>query len=160
MKGQITTTMILYVVKFTIIGLLVFLVKGITPYIMVLHVDTHDVESKLFVHQVLATPQGLAYEKEGVTFMGILDTKKFAGFDQRFFSQNHIAAKLVLRNATDSLVTESFFQRERYELWSVLLDKRGPGGTKEYKSQHYVLYRLGEEVYPGKLMLSVVIPYG
>lgn len=160
MKGQITTTMVLYVVKFTIISFVIFLLKGIVPYIMVLHVDTHDAESKIFVHQLLTAPQGLVYEKGGYISLGMIDPRKMTGLDQRFSYNKHLTAKIVLRNATDSLVKEDFFQKERYELWSVLLGKRGPGGTEEYTSQHYVLYRLGEEVYPGKITVSVVIPHG
>ena len=160
MKGQITTTMVLYVVKFTIISLVIFLLKGVVPYIMVLHVDTHDVESKLFVHQLLTTPQGLAYENEGYISLGVIDPGKITGLPQRLSYGKHLAAKLVLRNATDSLVKEGFFQKERYELWSVFLGKRGPGGTEEHKSQHYVLYQSGGEMHPGRLTVSVVMPHG
>ncbi|MBI4441510.1 hypothetical protein HY639_05055 [Candidatus Woesearchaeota archaeon] len=160
MRGQITATMLLYTVKFGIVALVIFLLKGLAPYVMILHVDTHEVEARMFVQQLLVSPAGLVQDKEGYVHIGVIDPAKLNSLDNRMQFDKALAARVVLTNLTGGSIAEGFFQKEWYRLWSVLLGKRGAGGTVNYQLTNYVLFETGNGALPGRLTVDVVMPRG
>ncbi len=144
--------------KYGIAVLLVLLLRAITPYTMVMHVDTGEAERYLFMNQLLAS--SLVLEKDGYAHVGVLDPAKISTLDQRITYDHRLAAKIILSNATGTLNSEGFFQEEWYKLWSVLVGKRGPGGTVKEEKIYYVLYQEGEKLIPGTVKIDVVMPIG
>lgn len=160
MRGQITSTMLFSVVKYSFAVIIVLVLRAIIPYAMVLTVDTTAAEQNLFINQLMTTPQGLVLERYGYPNIGVIDPAKISTMQQRIVYGHKLAAKVILSNLTDTLKAEGSFQEDWYNLWMVLVGKKGPGGTFREQKTYYVLYPEGNSLVPGKLTIDVVMPHG
>ena len=158
MKGQITSTMLFYVLKFGILVLVIFMLKGLTPYLITVHVDTQEIEFTLFVNQLIT--KSIALEKNGYPHIGIIDVSKIDLLDNIISYDKKMSAKISLTNMTGSMIKKGYFQKDFFDVWSVLLGKRGSGGTAKQIKEYYVLYLEENKQTPGKLTIEMVKPNG
>ena len=158
-KGQLLLTMVLKIINLLLVVFVISILKGLIPFIFLVQANTGSIEADLFAHQLINAPRGFALTEAGKPLIGIIDVTKTEGLDQRL-AYDKLSARITIYNLTGAPISQSYFAKEKYERWSALVGKKGVGSTEKYEKSFYILYKIKEEVMPGKLTIEMVMSHG
>jgi len=147
--------------------LMVLIIVAVAMYMFVaqflrMNIDVFDVESEIFAYGVMHSQNGISYSEDKRVYPTMINLEEIDISKGFFFTENrYISAKFEFLDRTEKeLKSPYYYNKDYFELWYPLSSyfNKGPGASQRKFKTYPVTYMKDDQVIPGMLRMTIVIP--
>jgi len=148
--------------------LIVLIIVAVAMFMFVtqflrMNIDVFDVESEIFAYGVMHSTGGLSHVENDRVYPTRINLDKAHDLSKGlYFEENrYISAKFEFLDRNEKeLKSPYYFNKDYFELWYPLSSyfNKGPGASQRKFKTYPVSYMKGDQVIPGMLRMTIVIP--